>query len=304
MVIKRVSVTHMIANQQRSESNPLLATPATPATPAMPAAPASPLARPTTRLQAPCLLAPIVLVHGFFGFDVQRIGRFRVRRYWPGIVPMLRRSGNRVLVARLAPTDSISHRARQLQAFIESHLPDGPLHLIAHSMGGLDCRYALTHLGLHQRVLSLTTINSPHQGSALADFGVKQVEGLMKLLFAAMGLTTRGVYDLTREACQRFNETTPDVPGVVYHSVASSCSLAALPPQFIGSYLLIQAEEGANDGLVSTRSAARWPGTEHWRAAHTDVVNWPNVPAQLFGQWCDPLRRYVRLIERLAALGF
>jgi len=255
-------------------------------------------------LQAPRLLAPIVLVHGFFGFDVQRIGRFRVRRYWPGIVPMLRRSGNRVLVARLAPTDSISHRARQLQAFIESHLPDGPLHLIAHSMGGLDCRYALTHLGLHQRVLSLTTINSPHQGSALADFGVKQVEGLMKLLFAAMGLTTRGVYDLTREACQRFNETTPDVPGVVYHSVASSCSLAALPPQFIGSYLLIQAEEGANDGLVSTRSAARWPGTEHWRAAHTDVVNWPNVPAQLFGQWCDPLRRYVRLIERLAALGF
>lgn len=245
-----------------------------------------------------------MLVHGFFGFDVRRIGPFTVQRYWPGIAQMLRRSGNRVLVARLAPTDSIANRARQLIAFIESRLPDGPLHLIAHSMGGLDCRYALTHLGLHERVLSLTTINSPHQGSAFADFGVKRAEALMKLLFATIGLTTRGVYDLTREACARFNEKTPDVAGIVYHSVASRCSLLALPPQFIGSYLLIHAVEGANDGLVSERSAERWPGTEYWRAAHTDVVNWPNLPAHLAGQWCDPLRRYAKLIERLAAQGF
>lgn len=44
------------------------------------------------------------------------------------------------------------------------------LNIIAHSMGGLDARYyAISWLGLAERVASLTTIGIPHLGTPLAD---------------------------------------------------------------------------------------------------------------------------------------
>ncbi|CAO3629484.1 unnamed protein product [Cunninghamella blakesleeana] len=47
-----------------------------------------------------------------------------------------------------------------------------PVNFIAHSMGGLDCRYLLSHLH-HNRTyqpLSLTTISCPHRGSPVMDW--------------------------------------------------------------------------------------------------------------------------------------
>ena len=54
----------------------------------------------------------------------------------------------------------------------------GPFHIIAHSMGGLDSRFLITHLQPEEdnRVLSLTTIGSPHHGSPIADLIVEQVQ--------------------------------------------------------------------------------------------------------------------------------
>ena len=54
----------------------------------------------------------------------------------------------------------------------------GPFHLIAHSMGGLDSRFLITHLQptSDNRILSLTTIGSPHRGSPIADLIVEQVQ--------------------------------------------------------------------------------------------------------------------------------
>lgn len=45
----------------------------------------------------------------------------------------------------------------------------GKFHIIAHSMGGLDSRYLITHLGGSHRIASLTTIATPHFGSPIAD---------------------------------------------------------------------------------------------------------------------------------------
>ena len=54
----------------------------------------------------------------------------------------------------------------------------GPFHLIAHSMGGLDSRFLISHLqpSGDNRILSLTTISSPHHGSPLADLIVQQIQ--------------------------------------------------------------------------------------------------------------------------------
>src|SRR5690242_7712354 len=52
----------------------------------------------------PRLRAPIVLVHGLFGFDSLRLGPWLIAHYFQGIPEALRAAGNRVLVAALSPT--------------------------------------------------------------------------------------------------------------------------------------------------------------------------------------------------------
>ena len=92
--------------------------------------------------------------------------------------------------------------------------------------GGLDCRYLTTHL-THRKfeVLSITTIATPHRGSSFADHFLERV-GIERLpqVMSLLDLLPNGGGDgkafefLTIENMRRFNEGTPDVPGVKYYS--------------------------------------------------------------------------------------
>src|SRR5262249_21527275 len=121
----------------------------------------------------PTLKAPIVLVHGLCGYDQIKIGNWLVADYWPGIPALYRSAANRVLTVRLSPTAAVATRAGQLRAAIRAAFPGEAVHLIAHSMGGLDSRYMISRLGMADRVLSLTTIGTPHRGSPFADWGIR-----------------------------------------------------------------------------------------------------------------------------------
>jgi triacylglycerol lipase len=68
---------------------------------------------------------------------------------------------------------SVEKRAQQLQSQlfdIRERFNSDKLNIIAHSMGGLDARYAITHLKAHEVVASLTTIGTPHRGSPYAEW--------------------------------------------------------------------------------------------------------------------------------------
>src|SRR5436309_1516430 len=97
----------------------------------------------TAKIIVPRLRAPIVLVHGLFGFDRLQMGPWVVANYFPGIPEALRAAGNRVLVARVSPTEGIASRAAQLKDFLDRESPHEPVHLFGHSMGGLDSRYLI-----------------------------------------------------------------------------------------------------------------------------------------------------------------
>src|SRR4051794_13499885 len=84
---------------------------------------------------------PVVLVHGLFGFD--RIGVPGARfDYFRGIARHLETLGCEAHAVRLPAAASVPDRARELTAAIEA-LPHERVDLIAHSLGGLDARYAL-----------------------------------------------------------------------------------------------------------------------------------------------------------------
>jgi triacylglycerol lipase len=252
----------------------------------------------------PKLRAPIVLVHGLLGRGELRIGNFVVTEYFPGISQKLRQAGNRVLVPNLGPTAGVVDRAAQLKAFLECHAAAEPVHIIGHSLGGLDSRYMISRLGMEKRVLTLTTLGTPHRGTPFANWGVKTLRRLVRPLFACLGLPTQAFLDLTTGHCRRFNEEVPNVPGVRYFSVGGQYNGSWLTPQWQLSYKVVLAEEGANDGVVSMQSAQWGESFEVWDGDHLSLVNWLNPFARNRGLWRDPTPRYGPLLGRLADEGY
>ena len=92
----------------------------------------------------PRLEHPIVLVHGLCGFRALAVAGRVMAEYFRGIPGQLAASGNRVYAARVSPTGGVEQRAADLREFLLRELPNEPVHLIGHSMGGLDARYLVS----------------------------------------------------------------------------------------------------------------------------------------------------------------
>jgi triacylglycerol lipase len=251
----------------------------------------------------PQLRSPIVLVHGFFGFERLQIVGWTLATYFPGIPDLLRAAGNRVLVPRLSPTAGVAERAAQLKEFLDRECPAEPVHLIAHSMGGLDARYLIARLGMAPRVLTLTTLGTPHRGTAFADWGIARFARLVKPVLRFFRIPTQGFYDLTTERCRAFNREVPDAPGVRYFSIAGRHE-GGLNPEWFLPHGIVMKAEGPNDGVVSVASATYGESLEIWEGDHLSLVNWFNPLGRNRGLWRDPRPRYAPLVRRLADEGF
>jgi triacylglycerol lipase len=251
----------------------------------------------------PQLRSPVVFAHGLLGFDYLRIGRWRLACYWANLPDAVRAAGNRVLVARVAPLGCIRERAEQLKAFLDEHCPREPVHLIAHSMGGLDARYMISRLGMASRVLSLTTIATPHRGTPFADWGLRRVLPIFQAFFDMFGLAPRAIQDLSTAACRRFNDEVPDAPGVRYFSVAGHFESTWRTPAWQLSWNIIRKEQGHNDGLVPVTSASYGEDLSLWQGDHVSLVNFLGPVARATGRWQDRTPGYAALLNRLAAIG-
>ncbi len=243
------------------------------------------------------LRSPIVLVHGLCGFDRLSVGKWKIAEYFPGISDLLGRFGNVVLTPKLSPTRAISERAEQLKDYLAEKMPKEPVHLIAHSMGGLDARYMISKLGMDEKVLSLTTLGTPHRGTAFADWGVKHLTRMFRPLLEFFGIPTAAFYDLTTASCERFNREVLDSPLVKYYSVAGEYHGKGY--DWMLSYKIVEEHEGPNDGVVSVQSASYGENIDLFPGDHLHLVNWTNgywpnpsstVADQLFGKITGRLR--------------
>jgi triacylglycerol lipase len=254
-------------------------------------------------MMVPKLRAPIVLVHGLMGFDRLRVGPMVVAEYFRGVPQLYQEAGNKVLLASLSPTRGVAARARELKALLDRQFPGEGVHLIAHSMGGLDSRFLISQLGMGHRVVSLTTLGTPHRGTPLADWGLFRFARIVRPGLHFLGVPYQAFYDLSTGACSRFNQQNPDDLRVRYFSVAGRMAPDQLVTLLAWPRWMIEQVEGPNDGLVSLTSAQYGESCEEWEGHHLDLVNW-HTPWASAERRRDRLPDYVRLIGRLADEGF
>ncbi len=248
----------------------------------------------------PATRYPIVLVHGLLGFSRIGLDEFGAITYFRGIHPCLEAHGYRVFAPGLSMTDGVAVRAGQLKRAID-RFTSGKVNIIAHSMGGLDARYMITHLGMADRVPALITIATPHRGSSFADWGVKHAGRAVPLL-QALGAHTQAFYDLTTAACKEFNKKTPDMPQVRYYSYSGTQRRKDIYIGLRFSYNIILQREGPNDGLVSVRSAKWGEYLGNLDADHLNLVGW-RFPWER-GEKFDAKRFYLDLARMLQKQGF
>lgn len=259
---------------------------------------------------------PILLVHGVFFRDS------RFFNYWGRIPEELEKNGAHIYYGNHQSAASVAGSAQELTERIRQIVQQtncGKVNIIAHSKGGLDCRYAISHLGAAPYVASLTTINTPHRGCEFADYLLSKI-GKLQQDFVAKTYNTAlhklgdpdpdflaAVYDLTAEHCSRMNEETPDVQGVYYQSVGSGMAGAAsgrFPLNF--SYHLVNYFDGGNDGLVGAKSFP-WGAdydfltTQKGRGiSHGDMIDLNRENFDGF----DVREYYVQMVSRLRQMGF
>jgi triacylglycerol lipase len=246
---------------------------------------------------------PLVFCHGMLAMTMLRMQIPKDSNYFVHLRPFLSERGVHALFPNVEPTGGVIARAEQLRDHIR-RWTDEPVNLIAHSMGGLDARFAITRLGLANRVRSLTTIATPHRGSALADWFCANFGQRVPLLLTleAFGVNVDGFADCKPSRCHVFNEQTPDDPGVRYFSYTAAVTPPRITPALRRAWSIMTPLEGPNDGIVSVTSA-RWGEV----VGSLAVDHFAQTPDALFvrpDENFDSLGFYSRLIEDLARRGF
>ncbi|MDZ7717247.1 MAG: alpha/beta fold hydrolase [Balneolaceae bacterium] len=214
---------------------------------------------------------PVLLCHGYGGFST-------LLSPAPMHKPCLRlRSlGIHAFAPNIVPYGTISIRAEQWVRIIDilqEKYGYKKLNVVAHSMGGLDMRYAIAKLGVDDSVASLTTIATPHRGTSLAELVLKSPDTIRDKLAEFVDWFGESIYpttksdavaavqQLTRDyVINEFNPTILDKDGIEYFSYSAAVGKGTeepLHPIYRLQNQLIFQNEGINDSFVTDESA-KW----------------------------------------------
>ncbi|RLB16207.1 MAG: hypothetical protein DRG63_05640 [Deltaproteobacteria bacterium] len=211
---------------------------------------------------------PIILAHGIWPFH--RVLPFLFdsdnqekddRHYFRKIRSLYIQNSIEAFHSRTSWGGELERRAADLRKeilkFTNNFKKYPKVHIIAHSMGGLDARWMIYKYQMAEKVASLTTIGTPHHGSSYADKALRRFGWLISAALK-LGLDLRGALALTRAACRDRNELLrpyEEKNGVLYRTIAGTQSIEHIFAPLKRSYRIIWKEEGENDGLVSLESA-------------------------------------------------
>jgi triacylglycerol lipase len=195
---------------------------------------------------------PIVLMHGFNAAPDS---------WWSfnAVEEALAADGHVAYETTTYPFRSVHDRASLIAAQLDEILATHErVHIVAHSMGGLDARYLVSTLGYADRVASITTLATPHGGTPVADFAIgpsSLAESAVNALAEALGKSYSDVAndpdilgalrDLSVENAPWFDLSNPDDERVMYFSWADLAT--------VGGREYSTLEEDACRGLIARR---------------------------------------------------
>ena len=204
---------------------------------------------------------PILMVHGM-GF---RDGRFC---YWGRIPDVLRKNGARIYHGGQDGNASIEYNAGIIAGAIDRILRETgaeKVNVIAHSKGGLETRYVISSMGYGDRIASLTTISTPHNGSLAMSKVMKLPKPLKALVFIGAKITDvfhlisgdkkpdtwTCLRQLTREYMTEFAKENPADERVMYRSCAFVMKNALSDGIMTFPYLGVKALNAQSDGFLT-----------------------------------------------------
>jgi triacylglycerol lipase len=257
----------------------------------------------------------IVLMHGVLGFGSVAPS---LPQYFNGVAEHLQRElGARVLTTAVAPIGRVELRASRAAAQIAQALVSQDLdrtrsvHIIAHSMGGLDARFLISKnlSDLRDRIATLVCVGTPHFGSPVATLLDRlNPSGLLPGLSALHPIVeflrqhTDAVRDLSEEAAPAFNQACTDVATVRYLNIAG---VGRRPDGSTSRFfqpiarLLAVSGHSPSDGIVPFASATRGGQPfEEWAGDHADLVG-HDLDRPLHDPAENHLARFVALVRRL-----
>ena len=254
---------------------------------------------------------PIVLVHGIALKEVKFVKAFgRIGQF-------LRDNGFEIYVADTDAFGAIETNAQQLRDYINNVLAQSgaeKVNVIAHSKGGLDTKYMITHLGMEDYVASLTTLCTPHRGSIVASW-IWKLPGWIKRTIAWFINTFYRLFCGDKQpnalkACEQLrkvdeSEDTLRFSERVYCQSYSTnlkrgtdCFIMGIPMKLYRHF-----EKIDNDGMVSRESAK----FGNYRGDCLDISVSHSQIVDLFAGK-DKRRHvfdfYLRLCRELAEMGF
>ena len=208
---------------------------------------------------------PLLLVHGM-GFRDSKIVN-----YWGRIPKALEKMGCKIYYGYQDSNASIETNGQTIAKRINEIIGEtgaDKVNIIAHSKGGLDTRYAISTLHAGDKVASLTTINTPHNGSKTVDLLMRFPQPFVRFvgfctdcLFRVLGdkkpRSYRIFQSLTTKGAETFNLDNPDQEGIYYQSYAFVMKNPSSDIFLWLTNLVVGVVEGENDGLL-TPDAVRW----------------------------------------------
>ena len=284
---------------------------------------------------------PIILAHGFFGFNDFAGAGFLT--YFYQVKQTLENTGEHLLFTpTVDPFGASDVRSAELLKQIKDILAQtgkAKVVLVGHSQGGLDVRIiAHDHPEI---VAAVMTVAAPHAGSPVADAVLVLTPGpISKGIVDAMGKLLGGAINpdgstnsssvvaalsqFSSKVIPGFNAAYPDAPGIPYWSIAGRSVLAGdggdcsvtNPPAFVSKWhknidpcnatllaLTLAMVGQTNDGLVPVTSAKHGTFLGCIPADHLDEIGQILGQPPGLGNPFDHLVFWTGLVQWLRAQG-
>ncbi len=206
--------------------------------------------------------APIIFIRGFNSYSREdlRFGPLNLGPVHRHLQPEFEKHGYRFIALERMGFGPLDEQIERAQKQILTLRLGASFHLLGHSTGGVIARGLAHALQNSQRVLSVTTIVSPHRGSTLADQAecFQAAHPFWYRFWKSAGYDVAARVPLLEpmkvKAMAEFNEKYPNLPNVQYASIVSGAPLKTLPllMRMIGQFAANSNE--VTDGVVEKAS--------------------------------------------------